>query len=190
MADQIWPFFVFPSPLLYFLVFTFYHGLPLITPHPQQTDPILLQEYEAQEDAEGLETAVLGLSFLTSQQHFPSGVMRLKCVARIASIYFQSQETKVVEATSSPHTRAEGRHHFLLGRTECFDDELYVYIDLCLPYVFERLQPRNPTIGKERGRMSCICVNPLSFFCSPSHSVLFFPSLTSQASLFLSLFSS
>lgn len=75
------------------------------------------------EEADGLETAVLGLSFLTTTRHFLRGVMRLKCVARIADVYFQSQETSVMEASSRlPHTVAEGRHHILLGEFVCFDN--------------------------------------------------------------------
>ncbi|XP_050715146.1 uncharacterized protein LOC126997936 [Eriocheir sinensis] len=80
------------------------------------TDPFHLRDYEALEGPDGLETAVLGLSFPTTPRHFQQGVMRLKCVARIADIYFQSQETSVVEASSRlPHTLAEGRRHIHLG---------------------------------------------------------------------------
>ncbi|KAG0730184.1 LINE-1 retrotransposable element ORF2 protein [Chionoecetes opilio] len=84
-----------------------------------QKDPQRLQQYEAQQEAGGLETAVLGLTFLSSRQHFAGGVMRLKCVARISHAYFQSQETTVTLATDRlPHTLAEGHHHFLLGGGE------------------------------------------------------------------------
>ena len=83
-----------------------------------QTEPHRLREYQVVQEVGGLQTAVLGLSFTTSRQHFQLGVMRFKCVARIATVYFQSQETSVAEAdTRPPHTIAEGRRHFLLGET-------------------------------------------------------------------------
>ncbi|KAK8380486.1 hypothetical protein O3P69_016821 [Scylla paramamosain] len=80
------------------------------------TESHRLRKYGALQEGGGLQTAVLGLSFTTSPQHFQRGVMRLKCVARIATVYFQSQETSVAEAEARPpHTIAEGRRHFLLG---------------------------------------------------------------------------
>ncbi|XP_071542957.1 uncharacterized protein [Panulirus ornatus] len=75
------------------------------------TQPEFLRRYEPQKEPDGLETAVLGLTFKTNRSHFPRGEMRLKCVAMIATIYFQSQETSVIETGFLPHTQAEERRH-------------------------------------------------------------------------------
>ncbi|KAG7165540.1 putative CD80-like C2-set immunoglobulin domain-containing protein 4, partial [Homarus americanus] len=70
-----------------------------------------LRKYPPQKERDGLETAVLGLTFITSRSHFPRGEMRLKCVAKIATVYFQSQETSVIETGFLPQTQAEERRH-------------------------------------------------------------------------------
>ncbi|TMW41771.1 hypothetical protein DOY81_013149, partial [Sarcophaga bullata] len=44
---------------------------------------------------EGLEVAVLGLEFKVRSYHFKNGDMKLKCVAKISSLYFQSREESV-----------------------------------------------------------------------------------------------
>ncbi|XP_065355442.1 uncharacterized protein LOC135949914 [Calliphora vicina] len=44
---------------------------------------------------EGLEVAVLGLEFKVRNYHFKNGDMKLKCVAKISSLYFQSREESV-----------------------------------------------------------------------------------------------
>ncbi|XP_042869281.1 uncharacterized protein LOC122251411 [Penaeus japonicus] len=73
--------------------------------------PSWLRRYQAQQEPDGLETAVLGLTFVTKRSHFPGGELRLKCVAKIATIYFQSQETSVIETGFLKHTQAEERRH-------------------------------------------------------------------------------
>lgn len=73
--------------------------------------PSWLRRYPAQQEPDGLETAVLGLTFVTKRSHFPGGDLRLKCVAKIATIYFQSQETSVIETGFFKHTQAEERRH-------------------------------------------------------------------------------
>ncbi|XP_047499105.1 uncharacterized protein LOC125045719, partial [Penaeus chinensis] len=78
---------------------------------PPQRKPTWLRRYEAQQEPDGLETAVLGLTFVTRRSHFPGGELRLKCVAKIATIYFQSQETSVIETGFFKHTQAEERRH-------------------------------------------------------------------------------
>ncbi|KAK8748082.1 hypothetical protein OTU49_016306 [Cherax quadricarinatus] len=70
-----------------------------------------LKQYKPHKEPDGLETAVLGLTFVTRRSHFPKGEMRLKCVAKIATVYFQSQETSVIETGFLPRTQAEGRRH-------------------------------------------------------------------------------
>ncbi|XP_069158713.1 cell adhesion molecule 1 [Procambarus clarkii] len=75
------------------------------------TQTRFLRRYQPQKEPDGLETAVLGLTFVTSRSHFPQGEMRLKCVAKIATIYFQSQETSVIETGFLPHTQAKESHH-------------------------------------------------------------------------------
>ncbi|XP_050716049.1 cell adhesion molecule 1-like [Eriocheir sinensis] len=71
-----------------------------------------LKRYAPQREPDGLETAVLGLSFVTSRSHFPHGEMRLKCVAKIATVYFQSQETSVIETGFLPQTQAKERRYY------------------------------------------------------------------------------
>uniref|UniRef100_A0A1B0G0R8 Ig-like domain-containing protein n=1 Tax=Glossina morsitans morsitans TaxID=37546 RepID=A0A1B0G0R8_GLOMM len=44
---------------------------------------------------EGLEVAILGLEFRVRGYHFKNGDMKLKCVAKISSLYFQSREESV-----------------------------------------------------------------------------------------------
>ncbi|XP_055386210.1 uncharacterized protein LOC129615151 [Condylostylus longicornis] len=44
---------------------------------------------------EGLETSTLGLQFRVEQHHFRNGDMKLKCVARLSSIYWRSNEESV-----------------------------------------------------------------------------------------------
>ncbi|KAI8125991.1 hypothetical protein CVS40_4075 [Lucilia cuprina] len=44
---------------------------------------------------EGLEVAILGLDFRVRSNHFRNGDMKLKCVAKISSLYFQSREESV-----------------------------------------------------------------------------------------------
>ncbi|XP_076067804.1 uncharacterized protein LOC143040592 [Oratosquilla oratoria] len=63
-----------------------------------------LRPYPVLRERGGLETSRLGLRFSTSRIHFPDGQLRLKCVAKIAIMYFQSQETSVIE-TSFLHQR-------------------------------------------------------------------------------------
>ncbi|KAK8405475.1 hypothetical protein O3P69_001804 [Scylla paramamosain] len=74
-----------------------------------------LKRYPPKREPDGLETAVLGLSFVTSRSHFPHGEMRLKCVAKIATVYFQSQETSVIETGFLPQTQAEERRHYFFS---------------------------------------------------------------------------
>ncbi|XP_045139426.1 uncharacterized protein LOC123520853 [Portunus trituberculatus] len=74
-----------------------------------------LKRYSPRREPDGLETAVLGLSFVTSRSHFPHGEMRLKCVAKIATVYFQSQETSVIETGFLPQTQAEERRHYFFS---------------------------------------------------------------------------
>nr|XP_027220810.1 uncharacterized protein LOC113813072 [Penaeus vannamei] len=90
--------------------------------------PSWLRRYPAQQEPDGLETAVLGLTFVTKRSHFPGGDLRLKCVAKIATIYFQSQETSVIETGFFKHTQAEERREqcpknvnqlFLSGSGNC-----------------------------------------------------------------------
>ncbi|XP_058979927.1 uncharacterized protein LOC101899257 [Musca domestica] len=50
---------------------------------------------------EGLEQATLGLEFKVRAYHFRNGDMKLKCVAKISSLYFQSREASVV--SDHPH---------------------------------------------------------------------------------------
>ncbi|XP_069181043.1 uncharacterized protein [Procambarus clarkii] len=75
------------------------------------TQPRFLKRYKPHKEPDGLETAVLGLTFVTSRAHFPSGKMRLKCVAKIATVYYQSQETSVIETGFLPRTQAEEHRH-------------------------------------------------------------------------------
>ncbi|XP_042217424.1 cell adhesion molecule 4-like [Homarus americanus] len=75
------------------------------------TQANLLKRYKLQKERDGLETAVLGLTFVTARSHFPRGEMRLKCVAKIATVYFQSQETSVIETGYMLHTQPEERRH-------------------------------------------------------------------------------
>ncbi|CAL4122496.1 unnamed protein product, partial [Meganyctiphanes norvegica] len=63
-------------------------------------DPIVDQ-------ASKLETAVLGLAFTARRHHFIRGKMDLKCVARIAKVYFQSQENTAIETNYEKMTQAE-----------------------------------------------------------------------------------
>ncbi|KAF2368891.1 Immunoglobulin V-set domain [Trinorchestia longiramus] len=70
------------------------------------TDSVLRRFSPIQEQG-GLETAVLGLFFRVTKRHFQSGHLQLKCTARIASIYYQSQETSVRETNFLPQTQAE-----------------------------------------------------------------------------------
>ena len=55
-----------------------------------------LIHYPITKDHRGLETAVLGLQFIATRDHFSSGSMRLKCKAQIGNLYYQSQETVVL----------------------------------------------------------------------------------------------
>ncbi|XP_076067810.1 uncharacterized protein LOC143040593 [Oratosquilla oratoria] len=66
-----------------------------------------LRPFPTQLEPEGLETARLGLRFMTSRKHFPKGQLRLKCVAEIGEIYLQSQETSVIETSFLHQTQAE-----------------------------------------------------------------------------------
>ncbi|XP_059221915.1 uncharacterized protein LOC106092919 isoform X2 [Stomoxys calcitrans] len=50
---------------------------------------------------EYLEQATLGLEFKVRSYHFKNGDMKLKCVAKISSLYFQSREASVV--SDHPH---------------------------------------------------------------------------------------
>jgi len=52
----------------------------------------LLRHYPVQEDTDGLETSVLGLHFIVKARHFREGDLKLKCTARMAALYWQSNE--------------------------------------------------------------------------------------------------
>ncbi|XP_076032040.1 cell adhesion molecule 1-like [Oratosquilla oratoria] len=69
--------------------------------------PKWLQHYPILYEPDGLETIVLGLRFNTSHKHFPEDEIQLKCVAKIATIYFQSQETSFLETSSFRKTHAK-----------------------------------------------------------------------------------
>ncbi|CAD7078806.1 unnamed protein product [Hermetia illucens] len=56
----------------------------------------MLRNYENKVTGrEGLETSILGLEFRVEQHHFRNGDMKLKCVARLSSIYWRSNEESV-----------------------------------------------------------------------------------------------
>lgn len=44
---------------------------------------------------EGLETTILGLQFQVDARHFHKGDMKLKCLATIATVYWNSNEESV-----------------------------------------------------------------------------------------------
>lgn len=50
---------------------------------------------QLEEDAEGLQTNILGLKFLVRDKHFKEGDLKLKCIASIATIYWKSTEESV-----------------------------------------------------------------------------------------------
>ncbi|XP_034195108.1 uncharacterized protein LOC117611268 [Osmia lignaria lignaria] len=54
-------------------------------------------------DEKGLETAVLGLEFRVTKQHFKRGNMKLKCLATIATVYLQSNEESVKGGETIPN---------------------------------------------------------------------------------------
>lgn len=56
--------------------------------------------------------------------------MRLKCVAKIATVYFQSQETSVIETGFLAHTQAEGRTYTDGGFFNFFGKDVCVCVEL------------------------------------------------------------
>ncbi|CAL4067944.1 unnamed protein product [Meganyctiphanes norvegica] len=60
-----------------------------------QAESQYLVEYAPESDTDGLETARLGLKFQVGTRHFPDGIIRLKCTATIAAVYWQSSEEDV-----------------------------------------------------------------------------------------------
>ncbi|XP_076055879.1 uncharacterized protein LOC143033984 isoform X2 [Oratosquilla oratoria] len=66
-----------------------------------------MRRYPVIHESDGLETAVLGLLFKATRKHFPKGELKLKCEAKIATVYFQSQETSVIETNFLHQTQAE-----------------------------------------------------------------------------------
>ncbi|XP_055917564.1 uncharacterized protein LOC129949881 isoform X1 [Eupeodes corollae] len=62
----------------------------------EQAEPSMVRGYEKiVSGREALETSILGLQFRVEQHHFRNGDMKLKCVARLSTIYWRSNEESV-----------------------------------------------------------------------------------------------
>ncbi|XP_075225712.1 kin of IRRE-like protein 3 [Lycorma delicatula] len=61
----------------------------------QVNSSFLRGPYKVASEEEGLERAILGLEFQVEQRHFKNGDLKLKCLATIATIYWNSNEESV-----------------------------------------------------------------------------------------------
>jgi hypothetical protein len=78
-------------------------------------------------DREGLETVVLGLEFRIRTKHFKRGDMKIKCLARIATVYWKTNELSIesyrtenkAPVMESRETRPQGHTHaeHILGKS-------------------------------------------------------------------------
>ncbi|XP_053994694.1 B-cell receptor CD22-like [Hylaeus anthracinus] len=69
-------------------------------------------------DREGLQTAVLGLEFRLRTKHFKRGDLKIKCLAKIETVYWKSNELSIegerplkMPVMESRETRAQGHTH-------------------------------------------------------------------------------
>ena len=77
-----------------------------------QADRQYLREYPIIENVDGLETSVLGLHFTVRSRHFHKGNLKLKCMASIAALYWQVDQTSA--QPEHPHHQRSSTSTFFL----------------------------------------------------------------------------
>ncbi|KYN31203.1 hypothetical protein ALC56_14471 [Trachymyrmex septentrionalis] len=91
-------------------------------------DPVeqqFLKSYPVDVDRNDLETSTLGLEFRLRLKHFKKGDLKIKCLARIYTVYWKSNELSIegerplkIPVMESRETRAQGHTHaeHILGK--------------------------------------------------------------------------
>ncbi|KAK8387382.1 hypothetical protein O3P69_018162 [Scylla paramamosain] len=73
-----------------------------------------LIDYAPVTNAEGLETSILGLHFRASNNHLKHGMLKLRCTATIAAVYY-SENTRVAAARLTERARRPESHGIFAG---------------------------------------------------------------------------
>lgn len=84
-----------------------------------------MRPYSVVVDRDDLETSTLGLEFRLRSKHFKKGDLKIKCLARIYTVYWKSNELSIegerplkIPVMESRETRAQGHTHaeHILGK--------------------------------------------------------------------------
>ena len=71
-----------------------------------------LVDYAPITNEKGLETSILGLHFRASSNHLKHGVLKLRCTATIASVYYRENTCTAATSVTQLSNIHEGRRLF------------------------------------------------------------------------------
>ncbi|XP_039502470.1 uncharacterized protein LOC120458762 isoform X1 [Drosophila santomea] len=83
------------------------------TVNNEEVNPALVRHHKILRDARNdMETAVVGIHFVVTDQHFDNGKLKLRCSAQLHDVYWKTTEKIVLEADLFPKhgTGANGNH--------------------------------------------------------------------------------
>lgn len=78
-----------------------------------------LIDYAPVTNAEGLETSILGLHFRASSNHLKHGILKLRCTATIAAVYYR-ENTRIAAARLTERSRRPKSHGIFAGKLAPF----------------------------------------------------------------------
>lgn len=79
-----------------------------------------LIDYAPVTNEEGLETSILGLHFRASSSHLKHGLLKLRCTATIAAVYYR-ENTRVAAARPNERSRRPESHGIFAGNLFYFN---------------------------------------------------------------------
>lgn len=76
-----------------------------------------LIDYAPVTNGEGLETSILGLHFRASSSHLKHGVLKLRCTATIAAVYYR-ENTRVAAGRLTERSHRPESHGIFAGKLD------------------------------------------------------------------------